>query len=390
MNVLAIDKTALLLNNRKRYKLLCQDPAINLTLLTTKEWVENSQPVKFEADAEDTPQLKNFKIVIGKVWMHGHAMLAGYYSGLIKAFVTSKPDVIFMLEESFSIFALQAIFLAKIFCPTAKIVFYNWHILSYRNFPHKLGYLYRFMGTALAGMSDVGLSHLPKSKQALDDARTGVKSVVMFQGLNSKIFAANPLSKKEARNQLGLNTDIIYFLYVGRLLKAKGIDDAVKVITQLRDELKLDLQFVIVGNGEYRQELEKLTKELNAEHLVHFYGSIPIEQVPVFMRAADCLLLPSKKVIEEQFGRVIAEAMFSKTFVIGSTSGQIPNAICNDGFVFQADNLQDFKRVIKKFLTEKELVNNIIEAAYTNSLEKYSVESFVMKVRELLYELYNH
>lgn len=383
MKLLVVDKTALLRNNRMRYNLLSEDCNIELTLLTTNKWIENTKPFLYEKSTTK----ENYKTIVGKVWMHGHAMLAGYYSGMIKAFYKSQPEIILLLEESFSIFALQTIFLAKIFSPTSKIIFYNWHILSYRYFPHKLGFLYRFMGTALAGMCDVGLSHLPKSKQALDDARSGVRSLIMFQGLNNSPFTNNLITKAEGRLKLNLTKDSIYFLYVGRLLEPKGIQYAINAIHDLRLELNLDLRMIILGEGDFKNELVKLANELSISKFINFFSSVKIEQVPLFMRSADCLILPSKSTIHEQFGRVIAEAMFSGTFVIGSTSGEIPNAIGEDGFVFIADNLQDLKIKICNFIFNKGEVHNIIKNAKVNSIKKYSVNSFVEKLKSLLNEL---
>jgi glycosyltransferase involved in cell wall biosynthesis len=236
-------------------------------------------------------------------------------------------------------------------------------------------------------MCDVGLSHLPKSKQALDDARSGVRSLIMFQGLNNSPFTNNLITKAEGRLKLNLTKDSIYFLYVGRLLEPKGIQYAINAIHDLRLELNLDLRMIILGEGDFKNELVKLANELSISKFINFFSSVKIEQVPLFMRSADCLILPSKSTIHEQFGRVIAEAMFSGTFVIGSTSGEIPNAIGEDGFVFIADNLQDLKIKICNFIFNKGEVENIIKNAKVNSIKKYSVNSFVEKLKSLLNEL---
>lgn len=99
-----------------RYNLLSEDCNIELTLLTTNKWIENTKPFLYEKSTTK----ENYKTIVGKVWMHGHAMLAGYYSGMIKAFTNHNLRLYFCLKSRFQ-FLLYKQFLAKIFLLLQKL-----------------------------------------------------------------------------------------------------------------------------------------------------------------------------------------------------------------------------------------------------------------------------
>jgi glycosyltransferase involved in cell wall biosynthesis len=69
---------------------------------------------------------------------------------------------------------------------------------------------------------------------------------------------------------------------------------------------------------------------------VAFHTPIPTEQMPAMLAQADALVLPSRStpVWQEQFGRVLVEAMACGVPVVGSDSGAIPEVVGNAGLIF--------------------------------------------------------
>jgi glycosyltransferase involved in cell wall biosynthesis len=85
---------------------------------------------------------------------------------------------------------------------------------------------------------------------------------------------------------------------------------------------------LIVGSGDYREEMLSLASQLGIRERMILVDAVPAEDVPRYINCMDVLVLPSITTPGwvEFFGRVLVEAMVCQVPVIGSSSGEIPNA----------------------------------------------------------------
>ncbi|HHD82665.1 MAG TPA: glycosyltransferase family 1 protein, partial [Bacteroidetes bacterium] len=127
--------------------------------------------------------------------------------------------------------------------------------------------------------------------------------LVIPNGIDLSSFG--DLSRKKARSKLQIKDGEKVILFVGTLRPVKGIRyliEAMRIIKDKNEHIKL----VLVGDGEEREYLKKLVKELILEECVRFIGKLPNEKVPECMTASDVFVLPS---LSEGFPVVILEAM---------------------------------------------------------------------------------
>lgn len=97
-----------------------------------------------------------------------------------------------------------------------------------------------------------------------------------------------------------------------RMVKRKNIKNLLKAFSQLKN---YDIKLTIVGDGNYREAVEKWVKNLKLNDRVIFAGHINNNQIDTYYQRAEAFLLPS---ISESFGLVYAESLLNKTPIMFS------------------------------------------------------------------------
>jgi len=104
------------------------------------------------------------------------------------------------------------------------------------------------------------------------------------------------------RRDLGLaGREVI--LFAGRLIRKKGVDTLIEACGRLPSEIPWRL--VVVGEGTYRHELERLARARQIADRVQFAGFVQPDRLADWYLAADLFVLPSS----ETWGVVAIEAL---------------------------------------------------------------------------------
>jgi glycosyltransferase involved in cell wall biosynthesis len=109
--------------------------------------------------------------------------------------------------------------------------------------------------------------------------------------------------QKELRAQLVLPER--YFLFVGRLVRAKGVLDLLEAYATLAPAMREQFGLVFAGDGPMRSELESRAREIY-QGSVHFAGFVHRDSLPAYYTLAECLVLPT---LSDTWGMVVNEAM---------------------------------------------------------------------------------
>ncbi|MDA8228420.1 MAG: glycosyltransferase family 4 protein [Desulfitobacterium hafniense] len=115
------------------------------------------------------------------------------------------------------------------------------------------------------------------------------------------------------------------FLYVGRLLDYKGIEDLIKAVFYVKQtgrQIYLD----IVGSGDpaYEARLKLLVQSMRLSSQVRFFGWISGSEVLQLMERAAALVVPSHR---ESFGLVALEGMAIGVPLIASKAGGLAELV---------------------------------------------------------------
>jgi len=121
-------------------------------------------------------------------------------------------------------------------------------------------------------------------------------------GVDIKKFQPNAASRIALRNSLGTAADAVVFLFVGRLVRDKGIFDLVQAFNNLAYS-RSGLELWFVGPDEESLSDTVIAAALPHSAPIRYFG--PTQTPEDFMSTADVLVLPSYR---EGFGSVIIEA----------------------------------------------------------------------------------
>jgi glycosyltransferase involved in cell wall biosynthesis len=114
-------------------------------------------------------------------------------------------------------------------------------------------------------------------------------------------------------------------LFVGRLIRTKGIVEAIESVALAAK--KCSITFDIVGQGDLASECEQLVARLGLGAIVRLHGRQPQEEVFRWYDRSDVFLFPSYR---EPSGNVVFEAMSRGLPVITSSVGG-PGYVVTDG-----------------------------------------------------------
>lgn len=115
-------------------------------------------------------------------------------------------------------------------------------------------------------------------------------------------------------------------LFVGTLRPIKGVKyliESMKIIQQYNPNIRL----MLVGNGNDKENLNKLVDTFKLSGCINFVGQIPNEIIPKYMAISDIFVLPS---LSEGFPVVILEAMASGLPIVATKVGGLAE-IVKDG-----------------------------------------------------------
>lgn len=122
--------------------------------------------------------------------------------------------------------------------------------------------------------------------------------------------------RNDSDGQLRQRLDLpdAYFLYVGRLVEAKGVFDLIEAYAKLESHLRSSVGLVFVGDGSARQELIARARNVSPGR-IQFRGFQQKEQLPVHYALARALVFPT---YSDTWGFVVNEAMACGLPVIAS------------------------------------------------------------------------
>ena len=177
------------------------------------------------------------------------------------------------------------------------------------------------------------------------------------------------------------NSDEFILTHISNFRKVKRVNDVIEVFNLVSKMHKCKL--LMIGDGPERLEAEQLCRKYGLSNKIKFLGKLKlIENILSF---ADVFLLPSET---ESFGLVALEAMASKTVVISTNSGGLPEVNIDNktGFLSDVGDIDKMSKDISNLLSNKELLETMKINAF-NHAKSFDLPRILPIYEEIYYRL---
>lgn len=213
-------------------------------------------------------------------------------------------------------------------------------------------------------------SNTRATADTFDTARDIPKPIIIPMGVDIEHFQSG-----NADNVLGTETRKV-ILFVGRLVEKKGVKYLIEAFSMLPQKTQDESILWIVGDGDERKNLEYQAQTLGITN-IKFWGSIQNKQLPDFYVAATLFVAPSiidSKGDTEGQGVILLEAMASKTPIIATTVGGIPEVITHNetGLLVPPRNPNKLSHAIQTLFYTNGLAERCVTNAYLKTTQTYS------------------
>jgi glycosyltransferase involved in cell wall biosynthesis len=179
------------------------------------------------------------------------------------------------------------------------------------------------------------------------------KVSVIPYGINNMIPISN-LTSQEAREKLHISAKTKVLLFFGNIVAYKGLEYLLMALSELAERYE-DLLLIIVGrvsnkeNAAYWKTLEKIMEdEKLTKHVVCRTEFIPDEDIEIYFKAADVLILPYKHIF--QSGVLYLSYAFGLP-VIATDVGSLREDVIDEktGYICRPADAKDLAQKIDRF-----------------------------------------
>lgn len=190
--------------------------------------------------------------------------------------------------------------------------------------------------------------------------------------------AAARVRQNPAGHRHDLNLPQRYFLFVGRLVREKGVFELLSAYAKLDQALRREVGLVFVGDGQCRDQLQAESVSVSPG-LIQFAGFAHREQLAAYYELAEMLILPT---YTDTWGLVVNEAMACGLPVILSrAAGCSPDLVKQDwnGVLVPPKDIPSLTAAMVKLATNRDLCRTMGLHSFEH-ISHYSPEEWSISI----------
>jgi glycosyltransferase involved in cell wall biosynthesis len=174
---------------------------------------------------------------------------------------------------------------------------------------------------------------------------------LIHDGIDTTVFKKR--EDTNYRQKLRINNKAVVITFVGRLIYAKGVQDLISAFSTTRF-IAPEIKLVIVGDGPYRANLEKLAQQTDRARDILFLGQKNQDEVVDVLSATDIFVNPS---YSEGLPTSVMEAAGMGLAIIATDVGGTREIITTDrtGILVEAEDVGQLAAQLHRLGTNAEL-----------------------------------
>lgn len=219
-------------------------------------------------------------------------------------------------------------------------------------------------GKNVIAISQAVASHLEQDFKVNKEAITIIHNGIDYE----KFFSADSQDKENIRREFNLPIDTQLVGMVARLSKVKGHTFFISAMPRILKDFPR-VNFLIVGDGRLKNELESEVERLGVKRAVFFIPTQP--DTSKILSIMDCLACPS---VQEGLGLSILEAQAVGVPVVAFATGGIVSLIENGrtGLLVKPLDTKALADALMRVLGDGQLRERIIKDARLNVKENFN------------------
>jgi glycosyltransferase involved in cell wall biosynthesis len=173
-------------------------------------------------------------------------------------------------------------------------------------------------------------------------------------------------------------------LFVGQLIKGKGVDILLEAYALLLQKTSLAIPLHIIGRGNEEEALQALVQDAPYRALVEFHGWVAHEKLPQMYDASSLVVIPSRW--PEPFGMVGVEAMLRERAVVGSDVGGIPDWLKDgkNGLLVPPNDPKALCEAMYRLVSDLPQAKAMGKIGKEMAQELFSFETYIQDLEHLL------
>ena len=185
------------------------------------------------------------------------------------------------------------------------------------------------------------------------------------------------------RTDFGIADDAFVVGMIGRVSPQKAPDIFIKSDRLIHDNIK-NSAFIIVGDGEEREEVECFARENDLNLIITGWTDEPYSYLKMF----DVAVLLSRW---EGFGLAVVEYMAAEKNVVATRTDAIPTLIDDgvDGLLVEVDNPEDVKEKVMWLYNHPNEAKAMRDKALQKVIKRYDISRVVDQHVEMFNKLVN-
>lgn len=179
-------------------------------------------------------------------------------------------------------------------------------------------------------------------------------------------------------------------LFLGVLIKRKGVSDLLKAIRMIKDKkTSISVKYYIAGSGAEERALKEECTKLGLDQDVSFLGWTVGEQKTNLLKICQMLVLPS---YNEGLPIAVLEAISYGMPVVASNVGDISSAVIDEenGYLITAGDVGSLADKMEIIISNKDIWKKMSQQSRNIAKDKFSEEMFFEKLKKCYFEVGGH